>query len=53
MPASGSSIVNGAASSVTITAVDASQVRLDYSAMGDGVITQSTDLDWPSFLATL
>jgi hypothetical protein len=38
---------------VTIIAVDASKVRLDYSAMGDGVITQSTDMDWPSFLAAI
>jgi hypothetical protein len=53
MPASGSSIVSGAASSVTITAVDASKVRLDYSAMGDGAITQSTTLDWTSFLAAM
>jgi hypothetical protein len=52
-PASGASIVNGASSSVTITAVDASKVRLDYSAMGDGVITQSTNLDWTSFLAVI
>ena len=52
-PDSGSLIVRGAPSSVTITAVNASSVRLDYSAPGDGVITQSTTLDWPAFYAAL
>jgi hypothetical protein len=53
MPGSGSLIVNGAASSVTVTALNASSVRLDYSAKGDGVITQSTTLSWADFAASL
>jgi hypothetical protein len=53
MPGSGSLIVNGAASSVTVTALNASSVRLDYSAKGDGTITQSTTLSWAEFIAAL
>jgi hypothetical protein len=53
MPSSGSMIVNGAASSVTVTAVDASKVRLDYSAKGDGTITQTTTLSWSEFVALI
>jgi hypothetical protein len=53
MPSSGSLIVNGAASSVTLTAVSASSVRLDYSAKGDGTITQSTTLSWSEFVASI
>jgi hypothetical protein len=53
MPGSGSLIVNGAASSVTVTAVSSSSVRLDYSAKGDGTITQSTTLSWSEFIASI
>jgi hypothetical protein len=53
MPGSGALIVNGAASSVTATALGNSGVRLDYSAKGDGVITQTTTLSWPDFVASL
>jgi hypothetical protein len=53
MPGSGSLIVNGAASSVTVTALGTAGVRLDYSAKGDGVITQSTTLSWADFIASL
>jgi len=53
MPVSGSLIVNGAASSVTVTALNTSSVRLDYSAKGDGTITQSTTLSWSDFIASL
>jgi hypothetical protein len=53
MPGSGALIVNGAASSVTVTALSASSVRLDYSAKGDGVITQSTTLSWAELIASL
>jgi hypothetical protein len=53
MPGSGALIVNGAASSVTVTALSASSVRLDFSAKGDGVITQSTTLSWAEFAASL
>jgi hypothetical protein len=52
MPSSGSLIVNGAASSVTVTALNASSVRLDYSARGDGTITQTTTLSWSEFAAS-
>lgn len=49
VPSAGSMIVNGAASSVTATIVPASKVRLDYSAKGDGVITQTNTVDWATF----
>jgi hypothetical protein len=52
-PTSGSFIVNGASSSVTMTVVDASSVRLDYSAKGDGVITQTSTLGWATFISSL
>jgi hypothetical protein len=53
MPSSGSLIVNGFASSVTLTAVNASSLRLDYSAKGDGTITQSATLSWSEFVASI
>jgi hypothetical protein len=53
MPSSGSLIVNGNASSVTVTAVNNSSVRLDYSAKGDGTITQSSTLSWSAFVASI
>jgi hypothetical protein len=53
MPGSGSMIVNGAASAVTVTALSPSSVRLDYSAKGDGVITQTSTLSWAEFVASL
>jgi hypothetical protein len=53
MPGAGSLVVNGAASSVTVTALGASGVRLDYSAKGDGVITQTTTSGWSEFLASI
>jgi hypothetical protein len=49
LPTSGSLIVNGAASSVTATAVP-NGVRVDYSANGDGVVTQTSTLSWGDFL---
>jgi hypothetical protein len=49
VPTSGSFIVNGAASSVTATIVPTG-VRLDYSAKGDGVITQTSTVSWTSFV---
>jgi hypothetical protein len=50
MPASGSMLVMGDASSVTVTAVDSNNVRVDYSAKGDGVITQTNTFAWLNFL---
>jgi hypothetical protein len=52
-PSSGSLIVNGAASSVTLTVVPPTGVRLDFSAKGDGVTTQTTNLSWTELLASL
>jgi hypothetical protein len=52
MPGSGSLIVNGASSSVTVTVVS-DGVRLDYSAKGDGTITQTNTLSWAEFLASI
>lgn len=51
VPDSGALIVNGAGSSVTLTVVDSNNVRLDHSAKGDGVITQTNTLTWAAFLA--
>lgn len=53
VPSAGSLIVNGAASSVTATVVPANKVRLDYSAKGDGVITQTNTIDWATFVVSL
>jgi hypothetical protein len=52
-PVSGSMLVTGAASSVTVTAVDADNVRLDLSARGDGVITETRTIPWPEFEKSL
>jgi hypothetical protein len=52
-PVSGSMLVTGIASSVTITAVDAGNVRLDLNARGDGVITESRTISWPEFEKSL
>lgn len=52
-PVSGSMLVTGAASSVTVTAVDADNVRLDLSARGDGVITATRTVSWPEFQKAL
>lgn len=49
VPSAGSLTVSGAASSVTATVIPANNVRLDYSAKGDGVITQTTTVDWATF----
>lgn len=49
-PVSGSFIVTGATSSVTVT-ITATGVRLDYSEKGDGVITQIANYTWASFLS--
>jgi hypothetical protein len=53
MPSSGALIVNGAASSVTVTVVNATSVRLDFSAKGDGTITQTTTMNWADFIASI
>jgi hypothetical protein len=45
-PESGSIIVTGVNSSVTITALDGDTVRLDLSANGDGTITDSKTMTW-------
>jgi hypothetical protein len=52
-PTAGSLIVNGAASSVTMTVVPGGSVRLDYSAKGDGVITQTSTVTWASFVSSI
>jgi hypothetical protein len=45
-PTSGSLLVSGAASSVTLTVVDTTNVKLDYSAKGDGAVTRSSTIAW-------
>jgi len=52
-PVSGSMLVTGAASSVIVTAVDANNVRLDFSSRGDGVITETRTISWPEFQKSL
>jgi hypothetical protein len=51
-PSSGSMVITGASSSVTMTVVGANSVRLDYSAKGDGVITQTSTVGWAPFLSS-
>jgi hypothetical protein len=53
MPGAGALIVNGAGSSVTLTAVNSSSVKVDFSAKGDGTITQTNTLSWAQFLASI
>ncbi|MFC5460023.1 hypothetical protein [Massilia niabensis] len=53
MPSAGALIVEGASSSVTLTVASATGVRLDLSAKGDGVITQTTNLAWAEFLMSI
>jgi hypothetical protein len=48
-PSSGALVVNGATSSLTVTALSASSVRVDYSAKGDGVVTHTKTLSWLEF----
>lgn len=50
---SGAMIVNGNASSVTLTAINDSSVRVDFSAKGDGTVTQSFTLSWAEFLSKI
>jgi hypothetical protein len=52
-PSSGSLIVHGASSSVTLTSTSSSSVRLEHSAKGDGVITQTSNLSWTELMAAL
>lgn len=52
MPSAGALIVNGASSSVAVTVVDSGSVRLDFSAKGDGAITQTITRTWAEFLAS-
>jgi hypothetical protein len=52
-PTAGALSVSGNASSVTMTVAAPSSVRLDYSAKGDGVTTQTTTVGWAAFLANL
>lgn len=48
-PLSGSFIVRGAPATVTVTALDATSVRIDYSAKGDGVVSSTNTLTWSAF----
>lgn len=48
-PLSGSFIVRGAPATVTVTALDAASVRIDYSAKGDGVVSSTQTLTWSAF----
>lgn len=50
LPTSGALVVHGTASSVYATVVS-NGVRVDYSAKGDGAVTQTNTLTWADFLA--
>ncbi|MBC7861222.1 MAG: hypothetical protein H7Z39_21080 [Burkholderiaceae bacterium] len=48
-PRSGSFIVRGAPAAVTVTALDATSVRIDYSEKGDGVVSSTNTMTWSAF----
>lgn len=48
-PSSGVLSVSDGVSSATVTALDGTSVRVDYSPAGDGVVTESTTLTWSQF----
>jgi hypothetical protein len=48
-PSSGSVIVRGSPATVTVTALSADSVRIDYSEKGDGVITSTNTMTWQAF----
>lgn len=48
-PSSGVLIVRGAAATVTVTALNTSSVRLDYSENGDGTVSATRTLAWTEF----
>lgn len=48
-PSSGVLIVRGAPATVTVTALNSSSVRLDYSENGDGTVSASRTLAWTEF----
>lgn len=50
-PSSGALIVRGAPATVTLTALNGSNVRVDYSEKGDGVTTATNTLTWASLSA--
>jgi len=52
VPSSGSLIVNGNASSVTATVVS-NGVRVDFSASGNGTITNTETVAWDAFLSSI
>lgn len=52
VPSSGSLIVTGNASSVTATAVS-NGVRVDFSASGNGTITNTETVAWAAFLSSI
>jgi hypothetical protein len=43
--------VSDGVSSATVTALDGTSARVDYSPAGDGVVTESTTLTWSQFLS--
>lgn len=53
MPYTGAMAVSGASSSVTLSVASNSTVRLDFSAKGDGVTTQTNILSWTQLFASL
>lgn len=48
-PSSGVLIVRGAPATVTVTAINSSSVRLDYSDNGDGAVSATRTLAWTEF----
>ena len=50
MPSSGALVVNGATTSVTLTTLNISGVRLDLSDKASGAVTQTTTVSWLDLL---
>jgi hypothetical protein len=50
-PSSGALIVRGTPATVTLTALNSNNVRVDYSEKGDGVVTATNTLTWTALSA--
>lgn len=51
VPSTGALIVLGSPASVTVTALNTSSVRIDYSDKGDGTVSATNTLSWSAFEA--
>jgi hypothetical protein len=48
-PSSGSLLIQGSPATVTVTALNSSSVRIDYSTAGNGAVTDSRTMSWQEF----